>query len=220
MSKKDKQNRRVMESVEALNPPVHAEVPETEEKPVEAVSEAPETNPETTSAKPVTEEPAPKKGRKDRASFDQKVKAALEGDNQMVRMVLTNLQTYLERMQPGQLRSQDELGTAQLLLWRTIVLSMENEADFKECFDWLVAFAKEYGDEGEAFHDNYLFRGMEAINLDSKTVNHFQAMLCLLQLLGRSKSKAEVKKLIDLDRVLNEEIFSNDARNRVMQYCA
>lgn len=132
------------------------------------------------------------------------------------RMVVSTMESYTKKMAPGMINSEVEIGQNQVTLWRMIKLVVESEENFTKGFDLVIAYAKQYQDG--CFNDRYLFRGMEHIPLDKINAAHFLGMLNVIKLAATSKNKREAMAQVDLNRVMNEQIFSEDARNRVISY--
>lgn len=230
---KEPMTNPVEQATEAQNPPETpavdqgiVETPavaEPEQAPAEAAApvvteQAPEAAPAATE-EVVTAAPAAKTAKEDKAetsALDTKLdKLAAEGTT-LQKTIVQTLRDYVAAMRPGRIILDEVINQQQLQLWRIIRLVIESEADFKENYTLLIEFAREH-QEG-AFNDRYLYRGMETINLDKEQTRHFQGSLNVLKLAATSKNKREAMAQVDLDRVMNVNVFSEDGRNRVIAY--
>lgn len=176
-----------------------------QEEPAAAQAEQPAAD-ESTQAAPV---PA-------KSAFEQKLDRLLVEGTSLEKMIVSSLIKYVESMHPGKMLSAQELNQNQLNLWRLIRLAIESEKDFDSCYPLIIEFAREYKDA--AFHDRYLYRGMENINMDKDNLTYFLGSLNVIKLAATSRNKREAMAQVDLSRVMNEKIFSEEGRNRVIQY--
>ena len=211
--------------VEAPKPAVSTEAKAPEQPKAEIKAElAPEVTPA-----PVKEEPKPEKvvvkptqapkaaGKKDLTAM---VAEAKNGSS-MLRMVAQNMEKYVDEMTPGKVLAPDMLNRYQSMLWSTIKRVVETDTDFKACFDLIIEFFRNYtmvDGKRHVFHADYLFRGSEYSTMSHIQNKHFFGMLNTLSIASESKNKRQVTSMVDLNRVLSHQVFSDAGRNRVINY--
>ena len=165
------------------------------------------------------EEQAPKaeeKEVKDQSAWEKKIEKIKTEGSVGERTLVNGLENYVTKMAPGRVMSMQEIATQQLTLWRCIKLAVENEEEFSSMYKLLIDYAKEYKDA--AFNERYLFRGMENVTLDKDQIHAFLGSLNVIKLASISKSKKEAAAQVDLNRVMDERVFSEGARNRVISF--
>lgn len=179
------------------------------------VKEEPKAEPEKVVVKPTQ---APKvAGKKDLAAM---VAEAKNGSS-ILRMVAQNMEKYVDGMTPGKVLAPDMLNRYQSMLWSTIKRVVETETDFKACFDLIIEFFRNYtmvDGKRHVFHADYLFRGSEYSTMSHIQNKHFFGMLNTLSIASESKNKRQVTSMVDLNRVLSHQVFSDAGRNRVINY--
>lgn len=191
----------VAEQAPADAEPVATETSEPAQTPAEPMQD--------TAEQPAEEEPAVD-------AWTQKIETLKAKGSAMERMVVQTLEEYVTKMRPGNIMSVSEINQQQLQLWRIIKLVIESADGFATCYPLIIAYARQYKDA--CFHDRLLYRGMEHITLDKDTTTYYLGSLNVIKLAATSKSKKEALAQVDLNRVMNEHVFSDDGRNRVIQY--
>lgn len=191
---------------------VTAEAPIVEEAPIETTPEsAPAPVVEASTPAPVVAEERASSG-----SLEDRMAQMLSSGTALEKVVVETLNDYTAKMKPGLVLSPDQLNQNQLQLWRLLRLVIESESDFQSTYTLIIDFARAHKDD--VFHDRYLYRGMDNISLDKNTTTYFMGSLNVIKLAATSKNKQEAMAQVDLNRVMNEHVFSEAARNRVMAY--
>lgn len=170
------------------------------------------TTPEAPAQDPVTK---PADGA---TEIEDRLSNMLSSGSSLEKVVAQTLQDYAVKMKPGNVLSVDELNQQQLQLWRVIRLVIESGDDFQSCYTFIIDFARAHKDD--VFHDRYLYRGMDNISLDKDTATYFMGSLNVIKVAATSKNKREAVAQVDLNRVMNEQVFSEEGRNRVISYFA
>lgn len=194
------------------------ETPAAEEKAESVAEEVAEPAPVSTEQEAAAQDSA-EQATEEKPELDawtQKIETLKAKGTAMERMVVQTLEEYVTKMRPGNIMSVSEINQQQLQLWRIIKLVIESADGFSTCYPLIIAYARQYKDA--CFHDRLLYRGMEHITLDKDTATYYLGSLNVIKLAATSKSKKEALAQVDLNRVMNEHIFSDDGRNRVIQY--
>ena len=155
------------------------------------------------------------------AGFEKSLEDIRANGSAMQKMVVNNLSNYVKEMMPGRVMSADNINRQQNILWSTIKIVIESEKDFANSFPLIIEFFRNYrmvGDKKGPFHDDYLYRGTEHTTMSSTESMYFLGMLNLLTAVVESKSKKQATTTVDLNRVLSEQIYSDEGRNRVINF--
>lgn len=224
-------------ATEAVQAPVEAPKPVKEEAPAPATIEKPKVEakvapkeepkpasaPEVKEAKPAKQEAkqeAPKQQANTKTFADQ-VAEAKASESPMLRMVAQNMEKYVEGMTPGKVIAPEMINRFQSMLWSTIKRVVESPKDFTPCFNLIIEFFRNYtlvDGKRHVFHADYLFRGAEHTTMSYIQSKHFFGMLNTLTLAAETKNRKQVTSMVDLNRVLSHQVFSDAGRNRVINY--
>lgn len=222
-----KENKKVQEEEQAQTPA--QELPEATEQQAatdlkteeaSALSARGETDPdyvadevaadETAKTEPVKEE-APKL-----SAWDAKIAEIKLQGTDFQKMVVETLEKYIVDMRPKTVITETLMNQSQLQLWRVIRLTIESEEEFAACYPLIIAYFKHYAND--VFDERYLFRGSDTIPLDAETMKYFLGSLNVLKIAASVNNRRDVSKQVDLGRVMNENVFSGEARNRVIAF--
>ncbi len=184
---------------------VKAEEAPAQEAPTEAPAPAPVAAPA-----PVQAPAAPAGDLKAQiAEYTEKSSASVKGAFQ-------TLETYLGEMATNKAARPEVILTQQKLLWVAIRSLVNNPDDFAKGWRLLTRLFKEHKDG--ALGGSYVYRGFEGIVMDSETIKSFQGLLNLLIISAGVNKPAEVRKIVSLEKTLNEQFFSEEVRARVFAY--
>ena len=223
-------------ATEAVQAPVEAPKPVKEEVPAPATIEEPKVEakvapkeepkpapkaPEAKEAKPAKQEVKQETPKQDNKEFAAKVAEAKASESPMLRMVAQNMEKYVEGMTPGKVIAPEMINRYQSMLWSTIKRVVESPKDFTPCFNLIIEFFRNYtlvDGKRHVFHADYLFRGAEHTTMSYIQSKHFFGMLNTITIAAESKNKRQVTSMVDLNRVLSHQVFSDAGRNRVINY--
>ena len=184
------------------------------------VTQAPEVVQETTTAEPeqpvASAEPTAEVSQDPLAAFNAHIENVKANGSLQERTLITYLEDYRINMAPGRPVTEQSMNTAQVSLWRAIKQVLETEENFEKTFTLLIAYFRNL--KANVFHERYVFRGMESITLDADQAKAFQRVINLLKVAAGSTSHRATTAQVDLGRTMMENVFSGDARNRVMSY--
>ena len=183
--------------------PVEAQAPESDSQEVKE-----EVPPAQTLAEQAKEDT--------RSEFQKITDDLLANGTAHEKAVVTALNTYVQDMRPGNIRTEADINTQQITLWQVIRRTMENGQEFGKVFPVIINYFREYGKA--CFDERYLFRGAEFVALDKDQMHAFLAALNLIKLTATSVSKREASAQVDLNRTMVETVYSDDARNRVIAW--
>ena len=221
-------------ATEAVQAPVEAPKPVKEEAPAPVTIEEPKVEtkvapkeepkpapaPKAPEAKPAKVE-APKQQQANTKAFAEQVAEAKASDSPMLRMVAQNMEKYVEGMTPGKVIAPEMINRYQSMLWSTIKRVVESPKDFTPCFNLIIEFFRNYtlvDGKRHVFHADYLFRGAEHTTMSYIQSKHFFGMLNTITLAAETKNRKQVTSMVDLNRVLSHQVFSDAGRNRVINY--
>lgn len=179
----------------------------------EVVQEAPAAEPEQSTA---PAEPAAEVSQDPLAAFNAHIENVKANGSLQERTLITYLEDYRINMAPGRPVTEQSMNSAQVSLWRAIKQVLETEENFEKTFTLLIAYFRNL--KANVFHERYVFRGMESITLDADQAKAFQRVINLLKVAAGSTSHRATTAQVDLGRTMMENVFSGDARNRVMSY--
>lgn len=189
------------------------------EKPADVVSET--TAPSATSMGAVAQ-PKPALDvsalLREKSDFEQVVDTIIADGTVVMQTLAAALRDYNTVMgSSGQIRH-EVINLHQGTLWRVIRMVLNSGEDFEAGLNLLIAFVRN-GRDG-AFADAHLFRGFEHTRMNGIQSKAFQSVLTLLTTAAGVNNRAQVRKTIDLGRTMNSEVFSSEARTRVLGFFA
>ena len=215
--------------------PTPAPTPEPTPAPTEApaVTPAPTVAPVAPVFDPTPVTPAPTAApipvdadgkSKDETEFDEHIELILQAGTTAEQQLVGYLNRYVENMAPGKILSESAGATEQAMLWSAILRVIRNEAEFQNLFSLLLAFFRRHrvhasGNRG-ALHEGCTFRHMDTISLDGDHTKAFQRVLNLLTIASQSTNHRQTMAQVDINRTMANGVFTDDDRQRVMNYFA
>lgn len=199
------------EMSEAIEQQATTDVKTEEVSDTSAHSETAETEPAVEVQKEPAKEEAPKM-----TAWDAKIAEIKLQGTDFQKMVVETLEKYIVDMRPKTVITETLMNQSQLQLWRVIRLTLESEEEFAACYPLIIAYFKHYAND--VFDERYLFRGSDTIPLDAETMKYFLGSLNVLKIAASVNNRRDVPKQVDLGRVMNENVFSGEARNRVIAF--
>lgn len=150
-------------------------------------------------------------------SFQSKVDNLKKEGTQQTKTLIMYLEQYLVDMAPRKPLTSAEIVHRQQAFWKSALLPLieQPSENFHQSFSILVGFFREYS-EG-AFHERYLFRGVEHFTQAKEQTDAFLALLNLIKILSKAVDRKTALRQVDLGRTF-AGIYSEDARNRVIGY--
>lgn len=110
-----------------------------------------------------------------------------------------NLATYIEQMRPGKVLNRTDATRQQQTLYATIIgICNRLQNDFRPAWAALLALFLEQ--RNGVFHERYVNRFMDNVNLSSTERAAFQNLLNLIRVTADPKGRAQGLKMIDFQR--------------------
>lgn len=206
-------------------------MPETNQEPVQEPAQEPEVQVVTPEEQAIAEAPAADtaEATEDSAdgqdaaeepaevdSWEAKIEGIKANGTRSEKNVVNALEGYVVKMAPYSVLTQEAMIAQQMLLWRTVRNVIEEPKDFEAGYTLLIDYARQY--KNTSFSDHNLYRMMDQIPLDKESAKYFQASLNVITIAASVKNRKDAVKQVDLNRVMNERVFSEVGRNNVINY--
>lgn len=171
--------------------------------------------PEPTKATEPVEAEAEAKAQKLK-DFNQKLQKLIDTGSGLPRITAVRLKEYAERMDPSKLTEEKDISNSQVSMYQAISSAVESEQDFDECYGLIVEFFKIHHEGCCAMR--YHSRGDSFVALGADERRTLFAHYNLLEALAGVKDKKHLVKVVDIPRTINESVFSDEGKNRLIHY--
>ena len=149
-------------------------------------------------------------------SFKEALENIRQNGTLTQKLLVDSLDRYVSRMAPGIPIANDKAALEQQNLWRTIKTVAEgNPSEFRACWNIILGYFNEY--EKSVFHDYYVFRATESLNMEKTDITAFQRILDLIKLTAKPETRDVGLKQVRIgDSVALS--FSEEARQRILAF--
>jgi hypothetical protein len=110
----------------------------------------------------------------------------------------------------------DRIAVEQKRLWRLLGYIHAHPAEFRKLFTIVIEFAKEYDDE--LFNLHMFFRAQEGLSLDRNEMQCFSNLRTLILNTIQSTNKARVKALIDIRKIVENDLIPENVRGQYVAF--
>lgn len=148
--------------------------------------------------------------------FERKI---LNEGGEFEKSLVLGLQEYLEFMKPKKPVSPDEGLKKQRELLQHIkgTLRIQDNKDFKKCWKLLIKYFAEHTQYGKALHETYINRFTEHWSTGPDQLNAFRDLTHLLKETAQ-KGISNVQKTVSLDAVVKSGYFTEEERNKLIDF--
>jgi hypothetical protein len=135
--------------------------------------------------------------------------------------LIQSLESYIAAMKPGMPVAEHDGAQHQYTLWRTMhsLIHQSSPEEFPKQWNLLLAFFFNNQNEGQVFHDRYVFRFSEYWNRHEDELNAYQRLLNLVKLTSNPNTRKQNLKQVSLDRTLSVG-FTEDGRQKLLSFYA
>lgn len=155
---------------------------------------------------------------REKSTFEQAIDDIIAKGSVTLQTVAGALRDYDQAMGSTAAIDTATINLQQGTLWRVIRMVLNSGEDFEGGLNLIIAFIRE-GKAG-AFSDANLFRGFEHTRLNGDHSKAFQSILTLLNVAASVNNRTNVRKAIDLGRTMTSDVFTPEARTRVLGFFA
>jgi hypothetical protein len=143
-------------------------------------------------------------------------KIKLNGDAVSMSTVF-NLESYIEKMQPGKPVEKAEIVASQVALWKTLSTFIEkSQTNFRQTYSVVLALFEKHKDG--VFNERYVFRMMSDVPLPADDLFAFQALINLIKVTAPVQGRVTaLKQNVDMSRTLSK-VFSEQARQKLLDF--
>lgn len=136
------------------------------------------------------------------------------GSSTTEQMVKENLDKYVEFMQPGRAHRGNDGVQRQVMLFRTIqVILRQKGPEFHKLWSYLLWVVNKHRDD--VFHERYVFRYFDMINLSNSERRCFERILNLIINTANPSTRAKAVQQIDIDATM--EVFNDPEMHQRVQ---
>lgn len=132
------------------------------------------------------------------------------------RTFIVQMEQYIDLMKPGKPVTAEVGARTQTALWRTILGVIERSGEeFQKLFNLLLAYFEEY--KNDVFHERYIFRFSEMINMPPEELAAYQRIINLIKVTCSPLGRNQSLKQVDLNRTLKDG-FTEQGRQKVLAF--
>ena len=126
---------------------------------------------------------------------------------------------YVKDMRPRMPLAGNAAARNQVILYRTLITTVnQGGADFQQLWSYFLSKFHELGGVGGVFHEHYLFREFEQLQLSDNEVKAFSRLLNLLKVTADPKGRQAVLRQVDLANTTKYAVAENGRQNIMKFY--
>jgi len=183
------------------------------------VAKPAQPTPAPAAPKPVVKEtqPAPATA----SSFDVLITNLKAKGTVSEKSLIQAIESYMAAMRPGQPVTDVDGAHHQYTLWTTIrgLIDQVPAEEFAKHWNMLLSFVANNQEEGQVFHDRFVFRFSEHWTRTEADLDAFQRILNLIKLTAKPETRKLTLRQVDLDRTLTKG-FTEAGRQKILSFYA